>query len=343
MNNRKGKLYDVVLIRSFAIVLVVAFHAYGMMYANHFPKVCNMYHDMYYNINQLALKFRMPLFIFISGYLFSYLESVKGKYSTFGILLKNKFKRLIIPYFVFAIVYMLTTKSFAWESLLSGGVAHLWFIAMLFWCFILTRLLSLCNLFRFRNFRIIVLLLSFLLLFCPEIHPRILAFQVLPMWYFWFYLGYLLLPYRERVYSMLCKNKIILLCLGLIWILGTYYTIVFVKTDDYRTVIGELGYLSIVLLVWFVVNWCVSNYSGKWLESSVFKQLNRTSYGIFVLHNWLQLFMISKTSQHLFHLDSLAQNHVILFPLCFFLSSLFLSYLGTIMILKTRAGRFLIG
>ena len=50
----KGKLYDVVIIRSLAIIMVVAFHSYGMMYAeSHFPKSNTMYYDLYYNINQI--------------------------------------------------------------------------------------------------------------------------------------------------------------------------------------------------------------------------------------------------------------------------------------------------
>ena len=35
------KLYDVVVLRSLAIIMVVAFHAYGMMYWGHFPNMTN--------------------------------------------------------------------------------------------------------------------------------------------------------------------------------------------------------------------------------------------------------------------------------------------------------------
>ena len=337
----KGKLYDVVLIRSLAIILVVAFHAYGMMYApSHFPNVKTIYHDLYYNVNDLALKFRMPLFIFISGYLFSYLEKVKGKYPTFRALFDNKFKRLIIPYFVFAIVYMLTTDSFSLEKLFAGETAHLWFITMLFWCFIFTRLLSYVPYKDHLLFKFSLLFLFFYFLFPTRIFlPRFMGLYYLTKWYFWFYLGYVVLPYREHLFKLLsCSfSRILLLLLGG-W--GIYYSI---KTGEFKVIYAQVGYLSIVLLIWSLINYIILKYPGKWLESGVFKELNRTSYGIFVLHNWLQLFMISKTAQNLLHLDVLAENYVVLFPLCFFLLSLFLSYMGTVLMLKTRVGRFLIG
>lgn len=339
---KHSKLYDVVLIRSFAIIMVVAFHAYGMMYANHFPSMTDVYHEMYYNINQLVLKFRMPLFIFISGYLFAYLEDVKSKYPTFMELLKNKFKRLIVPYFIFGLIYMLTTNSFSWRNLLSGGVSHLWFITMLFGCFILTRVLKLCYFTQNKLLIALVLLVSFTLLLYPEFRCYFLGIQTLHMWYFWFFLGYVVSPHKEWMYKLL-SNRFVSCGLVLVWILGTLYTVYCVGTDDYRTIPGNLSHLCIVLLIWYAINFIIKKYTGKWLEGPVFKELNRTSYGIFVLHNWLQLFMISKTAQHLFHLDVLAENHVVLFPLFFFLLSLLFSYVGAVLMLKTKVGRFLIG
>ena len=337
----KGKLYDVVIIRSLAIIMVVAFHSYGMMYAeSHFPKSNTMYYDLYYNINQIILKFRMPLFIFISGYLFSYLEKYKGKYPTFKALFKNKFHRLILPYFVFAVVYMLTTDSFSFNTLISGGCAHFWFITMLFWCFILTRLLSFTQHTNKISFKLIILTFSFaLILVTKDYLPHFLGLYNLPKWYFWFYLGYTVYPHREYLLKYL-SNKLICIILFLIYLISIYYAI---QINDTTNIYVQLGFLSIVLLIWFLINKVIYKFNGKWLENEAFKELNRTSYGIFVLHNWLQLFMISNTSKRLFNLDILAENHVVLFPLFFFLLSLLFSYIGAVLMLRTRIGRLLIG
>ncbi len=177
--SKTDRLNDVVIIRSLAIIMVVAFHAYYMMFVPaHFPKTMGMYHDMYYTINCIILQFRMPLFILISGYLFSHLENDRGKYATFKDLLKNKFKHLVIPFFVFATMFMLTTNDFSWEPYYSWGYSHLWFITMLFWCFIFTRLLSFLPFSKKYWFKAFVLVVFFMLNLWPKLNIPFFAISI---------------------------------------------------------------------------------------------------------------------------------------------------------------------
>ncbi len=338
------KLYDVVVLRSLAIVMVVAFHAYGMMYWGHFPDLTEKYKDLYYSTNQYVVNFRMPLFIFISGYLFSYLERERGKYPTFLSLLKNKFKRLIIPYFIFATIYMLTTgMGFDIKTLMSGSCAHLWFITMLFWCFISTRLFHLIPCRNRLLFQISLLVISFIVLFVDVPVFGFLGIGSFQRWFFWFYFGYTISPFRNQIYNYLSKRKIWLLVFALVYLLELLYTMKFVESADERGPFVRFAHLSIVLLIWFLTNWAINNSSKPWYENVVFKELNRTSYGIYVLHYWLQPFFISSTAKQLLHIDTLAATHVVLFPFLFFLTSLALSYVGAKILLRTRIGRFLIG
>ena len=101
MSNQKERLYDIIIIRCVAIIMVVAFHAYGMMYAaTHFPALKEVYYRMYFILNQCVfINIAMPMFVFVSGYLFSFLWR-KGKYQDFGNLVKNKAKRILLPYFI---------------------------------------------------------------------------------------------------------------------------------------------------------------------------------------------------------------------------------------------------
>ena len=50
MNN---KLYDVVVLRSLATVMVVAFHAYSMMYWDNLPCMTETYKNLYHAINPI--------------------------------------------------------------------------------------------------------------------------------------------------------------------------------------------------------------------------------------------------------------------------------------------------
>lgn len=339
------RLYDVVVIRSIAIVMVVAYHAYGMMYWDgHFPEMAEKYKDLYLIINQYVLNFRMPLFLFISGFLFSFLESEKSKYPTFTALVKNKFKRLIIPYLIFTTIYMLTTgMGFNLKILLSGWLAHLWFIATLFWCFIFTRLSVLIPYGRTLWFKCALLTISFILLF-PDL-PIIgfLGIQELPEWFFWFYLGYVISPHREQLFRYLNKRKVWLFVLTAVYTLGLVYTTTLTGNEGENSWVAYPGQVSIVLLVWYITNYAIRNSSKAWYENRIFKELNRTSYGIYVLHYWLQVLIVSTSVKQVLHLDELAANHIYAFPFMLFLTTLLLSYIGARLLLKTAIGRFLIG
>ena len=341
-NQTKEKLYDVVIIRSFAIIMVVAFHAYGMMYADHFPETKDIYYHLYYNVNQLILKFRMPLFIFISGFLFSYLEKERGKYPTFWALLKNKFKRLIIPFWIFCFIFMITTNSFSIDHLWIGSWGHLWFITMLFWCFMFTRLQSFLPFSKTLSWKVLLLIISFFLMQTKPLLPSIVGLQFLTPWFFGFYLGWIVSPNRNLVYKML-SNKVLLILLIAIYIYGVSYTVMYIKTDNVRTIWSESANVAMVFLIWYFVNFFIRKYSTKWAESKIFNELNKCSYGIFVLHNWIQPYMISSTAQRLFPLERWAAEHTILFPFCFFATSFCISFVITKALLRTKVGRFLIG
>ena len=338
------KLYDVVVIRSLATVMVVAFHAYGMMYWGKFPDMTEKYNDLYFGINQFVLNFRMPLFVFISGFLFSYLEREKGKYPTFIGLLKNKFKRLIIPYLVFATIYMLTTgMDFSFKILLSGWLAHLWFITTLFWCFIFTRLSSFVPYSHTPHFKFGLLGISFIALFINLPKLGLLGIQYFQEWFFWFYLGYAISPYREQLYSYLSKRKIWLLVFATMYCMELLYTLRFAESEEERGYLMHFAHLAIVLLIWYIINWGIRHSTKIWYENAIFRELNRTSYGIYVLHYWIQTMLLSSNVMQLLNIETLATKHVYIFPFLFFLLSLTASYIGTKMLLKTRVGRFLIG
>ena len=160
----KNFLSDIVFLRAISIVFVVAFHAYGMMYAAaHFPALKDTYYQMYFTLNQCVfINIAMPMFIFVSGYLFAFLRQ-KGKYQNFVDLAKNKAKRILLPYFVFGLIMMATTNNFHPLALFYGNYWHLWFLPMLFWCFIIAYLLNKWVM-SFESQIIILLFLTFLLI-----------------------------------------------------------------------------------------------------------------------------------------------------------------------------------
>ena len=106
-------------LRGFAMILVVYFHisAYGF----------GSYETGY---NDIIERFRMPIFFFISGWLF-YKANRIWKWETIVDLLKKKFMQLIIPTAIFMILYLIIFGY--WDfSFLGSDKKGYWFTFVLF-------------------------------------------------------------------------------------------------------------------------------------------------------------------------------------------------------------------
>lgn len=135
-------LGEVSFIRPFLIVLLVLYHAMAIHTGNWpLPDGCAVIGE-YKIIGRLAYSFMLETFVFLSGYVWAYQVDNKG-ISPLLTLVKKKFKRLIVPCWLFGILYLFLFEDFCNESLPDNiflvleGIGHLWFLPMLFLCFIL--------------------------------------------------------------------------------------------------------------------------------------------------------------------------------------------------------------
>mgnify|MGYP002568248289 CR=1 FL=1 len=331
------RLLDISLLRVISIVAVVAFHVYGMMYANHFPESKDLYHEIYYTWNQCGLiNIAMPMFVFISGYLFAFLMG-KGKYPTFGILLKNKIKRLLLPYFAFGFIMMATTGDFHPLNLLRGDYWHLWFMPMLFWCFIISY--GVINKLR-DNLYIFVLTLvaTFIFRFFPlsGMIPKILGLPYILNWYCWFLLGCFVQIYSSDVVNFLRKYRLYI-PLSII-----YLIMIVLKPTPYGVYTWYLllAQISIILVIWYFAHTLKKNYFNR-LSSLI--SFGKYSFGIYIFHNWIAFYLVSRTAQRVLPLSDWAIHHTYLFPFSLFIITLFLSWGISWLLLKNKIGRTLIG
>ena len=141
-------LYEVVPIRLFLIVMLVFYHAFAIFTGAWKPIAGYPEIPGYALLGNLSYACLLETFVFISGYVFGYQVRVKGDTALSAKkLLVKKFKRLIIPSIIFSIAYLLIIKGFH-DSLLTTsyqilcGVAHMWFLPMLFWCFVIVWIIE---------------------------------------------------------------------------------------------------------------------------------------------------------------------------------------------------------
>ncbi len=333
---QKKRLDDISILRVFCILVVVFFHCYGMMYAeSHFPESVSIYKKLYFIPNQcIFINVAMPLFVFISGTLFMYLLQM-GKYPTWSNLLRKKGLRIILPYFVFGLFFMATTGDWHPLRLLQGGYWHLWFLPMLFWCFIAGYGMNKmkCNV----SAEIALLLLTWIFsFFLSKFMPKWLGLNSVGSWLFWFYLGMLVFKYKESLFQSLNKAN---LSWGLLFLSCTIiclFPVEYGESTWYSKLVIMVGVVSIFCLM-DKVDWNKIKVTAPLVKFSSY------SFGIYIWHNWVALMLISNTSKQLFGLPELAANHVVLFPLCFSLITLFISWGLSWGMMKTKVGKFLIG
>ena len=110
------------------------------------------YNFLLHYITSFVYSFHMPLFICVSGAIFSFCINNKKKYSDFRLFIIKKWKRLMVPYFLIGIFYvmpvMCTLKitnlnpiNYIKENIiLSKDARHLWFLWTLFFIFIIFRM-----------------------------------------------------------------------------------------------------------------------------------------------------------------------------------------------------------
>ena len=96
----------------------------------------------YWWLDKLSYAFMLEAFVFVSGYVFGYQVRCKGeeKLKADSVIV-GKFKRLMIPCLLFSIIYIAIFFDFTRPvhniiyNIISG-VGHMWFLPMLFWCFV---------------------------------------------------------------------------------------------------------------------------------------------------------------------------------------------------------------
>lgn len=115
----RRNLDEISFIRPILIVLLVLYHAFAPWCGGWKPITGCEPNQVYWWIGKSAYSFMLPMFVFISGYVWSYQREILQRKGTFKQLFIKKFKRLYIPSLIFSTAYFLI---FHKEDFVMGGV-----------------------------------------------------------------------------------------------------------------------------------------------------------------------------------------------------------------------------
>ena len=343
-----NKLLDVIVVRNVLIVLLVFYHAFAIYSGAWVPIKDYPEVPVYWWLDKLSYAFMLELFVFISGYVFGYQVRVKGESKLQAKnLFWGKFKRLIIPSMVFSLLYILLLGNImqpiyktAYDLL--NGVGHMWFLPMLFWCFVGVWIIE--KLHIKPKWATPLLVLISLGSFLP------LPFQMTASMYYmlFFYVGYII---QRNNYSLnwLYNKRYAIITTLLFIILFPLLTLLkeqigITQMDgDNRSVTKivvisiqqalKLFYASAGIMMTFSI---VGSFLKKHTIPQWMEQVGALSFGVYLLQQFILKGIYDYTV-----LPSLLGCYWL--PWFGFVCALMSSLIISKLLIKTKAGRFLIG
>ena len=231
---------------------------------------------------------------------------------------------------------MLTYSGFSLAPFYTGGYWHLWFLPGIFWSFIATWLLRKWLL-SDKPWKVtFVLLLAFSLHLAAFALPPLIGLHHLCSILCYFMLGTLVCNQEEWIETQMNKYWLVIPMTAIYFV-----TIIFFPTEYGDSTISLLiGSTCAIMVLWFSfrkIPWNRFRIT-PWLVG-----LSGYSYGIYIFHNWMEVYIVSTTAKRLFPIVPFAEQHLILFPILFTLAAFIISAVLTWLLLKTKIGRFLLG
>lgn len=337
----KSRLYEISLIRVILIISILIGHSFAPFSGREWGGV-NYEMDTYSWINPFFVSLQLPCFVFISGYLSALSKNKKSLYN----IIKTKFKRLFIPSVFFSLIYYYAFYDHSAPAIdiimrILQGCGHLWFLPMLFWCFVL---IAIIDKIKVKELYLIIILaiLSLLPLSIPFGIGN--AFQYL----IYFYFGRYVIRHNN-VFSNLKSKQIYFL-----WLIYLFFTIcIKILAGDYIISYKDTyGLYSKMLVVGFLnfqtlvigLSGSLALYSTitKYTRAKLIKYNNHienfasVSYGVYIYHQFILIYLYH-------NVDTFNFIPIYIIPILFFFISLIISTYMTKISLKTKIGTFLIG
>lgn len=338
---KKEWLYELSFMRPILLLLLVSYHAFAPWCgAWDMPSGCSAF-EPYRWVALLSRAFRLECFVFISGYIFTFQMLKKNKFPTFKELLSSKIVRLLIPCWVFSVIYFICFKNYTnvvdFLIVTVGGAGHLWYLPCLFICFLVQWVLIKKSI----NSTFVLIILS-LLAFVSFI-PLPLNMNK-PLYYMlFFYGGGLFFQSKDRI-----KQKTTTTIVVLSWFL--FFVVLFfinrlmdVKGFDYQNtlirgvIIGTqnllkatLAWIGIYAFYSSAVVWCRSHRVSEWAL-----KIGVCGYGVYVFHQFVLVWIYDYSNWP----QTLGTYMT---PWISFVFTTLVSLLLTLLIRKTKVGRKLL-
>ena len=346
---KKHYLMDVVLMRLVLITLLIIYHALCIHTGAWQPPFENFQTIVVYDwLGMLSHTFQLEAMVLISGSLLGYkLLLRKTGTLTFNICVVKKAKRILLPSILFSILYYIiffdiNAPLFHIVLRIVNGCGHLWFLPMIFWCFVITYLIA-----KFipprSEYQNLLLIIFVLLAIYNPLGSLPVGLGSVGNFLFYFYAGYLLKIGRLKLPTANSRN--ITIATVTFAVMFLIYMIIRqeLQPADIVSKAAKILSMNIAHLVMCVTAifaiYAIANKPCVIAYLTARPQLITISgycYGVYIYQQFILKLLYYKTPM------PMAVNEWLL-PWIAFVITLAVSLLLCYLTLRTRLGRYLIG
>lgn len=299
-------LNEVSFMRPILLIMLLVYHSFAP-YSGAWTKPEAIQDVTIYKwIDLAAYSFLLEGFIFISGYVFTYQLIGNHHFESFKELAVNKFRRLIIPSLFFSFLYYLLfenyTSTFTAIISIMGGVAHLWYLPCLFWCFLLQYII-----FHYKVSHKIVLLCLFFLAFFQFLP---LPFQISKTMYYmqFFYGGGVFWKYKDFFTRYTIGRNYVTINFFLLFLIVFVVLNLLMEEIKFFADIEDLYVKAILLgcnnLLKAIIGWNGIAFiyifgilfCRKYELNVLFVKMGTYAYAIYVIHQFILIYLYRYTS-----------------------------------------------
>lgn len=329
--------------RSILALLIVFMHSFTC-YDGSWKQPASYVDILLYKwLARISFAFTLEAFVFISGYLFAFQRITLQRTGGILDLVINKLKRLFLPSIIFSIIYFILFYSYNGLGNavypIINGCGHMWYLPMLFWCFIggwLLEQVKIKDVWK-MVFLVIINLLIFVLL------PLRLSSAASYMVYF--YGGYLFYKHKDEIKDAITPKRLVIS-----WIVfALFFTVlrplrdVLVTEESYPVISKFFIYLGNhacqLVYAWtgiIAFYGTTVYYTQRHNLTNTIQKISSCSFGIYLLQQFVLCLLYYKTS-----FPTMVGPYWL--PWLGFVIAAIISYFISSVLLKTKVGRFLIG
>lgn len=193
---------DVVAIRLSLIFLLIVYHALSIFTgAWDSPYSIDIQIPVYEWVGMSIHSFQLETMVFISGLLLGFNAMRNNDSLSYNSCVVKKARRILLPCLFFGVIYFMMFYNIhvSWYNLiwkLLNGCGHLWFLPMIFWCFVITYFITKClpHLHQFSDnnkFKIMLVIAAIFSILNPFVFIP-LGFGSVGNFYIYFFMGFCL-------------------------------------------------------------------------------------------------------------------------------------------------------